>query len=145
MTLSPLLRPQRRRPTESSRSSYLPIQWHHPPQQHEFQIDRYTWISEQFQYNRDQHVAGNWRRLSSRVIHDVSISTPPKKTHLTTNFSSSWFTALFAGIRKFKARKATRKSHEVLRQTGFETTLPGRCGRSQSGAQSKKSPAWCGA
>ena len=30
------------------------------------------------------------------------------------------------------------KSHEVLRQTGFETTFRSRCRRSQSGAQSKK-------
>ncbi len=36
------------------------------------------------------------------------------------------------------ARNQVRKSHEVLRQKGFETTFPGCCGRSQSGAQSKK-------
>jgi hypothetical protein len=36
------------------------------------------------------------------------------------------------------ARNQARKSHEVLRQTGFETTFRGRCRRSQSGAQSKK-------
>ncbi len=36
------------------------------------------------------------------------------------------------------ARNQARKSHEVLRQMGFETTFTGRCRRSQSGAQSKK-------
>ena len=36
------------------------------------------------------------------------------------------------------ARNQVRKSHEVLRQTGFETTFRGRCRRSQSGAKSKK-------
>ena len=35
-------------------------------------------------------------------------------------------------------RSQVRKSHEVLRQTGFETPFQGRCPRSQSGAQSKK-------
>ena len=36
------------------------------------------------------------------------------------------------------ARNQVRKSHEVLRQAGFETSLPGQSHRPQSGAQSKK-------
>ena len=48
------------------------------------------------------------------------------------------FRACFAEIRKFTARNQVRKSHEVLRQTGFETPFPGCCHWSQSGAQSKK-------
>ena len=36
------------------------------------------------------------------------------------------------------ARNQVRKSHEVLRQTGFETAFRGQCHWRQSGAQSKK-------
>ncbi len=56
----------------------------------------------------------------------------------TTKFHSTWFKARFAETLKFTARNQVRKSHVVLRQTGFETPLPGQWRRSQSGAQSKK-------
>ena len=56
----------------------------------------------------------------------------------TTNSHSAWFKDSFTETRKFTAPNQVRKSHEVLRQTGFETTLPGQRRRPQSGAQSKK-------
>jgi hypothetical protein len=69
---------------------------------------------------------------------EIQVQRSCFKTYLTTKFHSAWFKACFAETCKFTARNQVRKSHEVLRQTGFETTLPGQLRRSQSGAQSKK-------
>ena len=89
--------------------------------------------------------------LSSSSHGALLIAAAIKKLHLvgllkvskskkpsTTKFHSTWFKARFAETCKFTARNQVRKSHEVLRQTGFETPLPGHWCRSQSGAQSKK-------
>ena len=68
--------------------------------------------------------------LTNRV--NVFIAGCPPKPHRTTNFRSSRFTALFAETRKPTPPYQARKSQEVLRQTGFETTFSGNCrGRSQ--------------
>ena len=54
------------------------------------------------------------------------------------DMAKSEIKACFVFTRKFTPRNQVGKSHEVLRQTGFETPFPGRCRGSQSGAQSKK-------
>ena len=69
---------------------------------------------------------------------EIQVQSSCFKTYLTTKFHSAWFKACFAETCKFTARNQVRKSHEVLRQTGFETTFPGQCHRPQSRAQSKK-------
>ena len=56
----------------------------------------------------------------------------------TTKFHSTRFTACFGETHHLMARNQVRKSHEVLRQTGFETAFRGQCLWWQSGAQSKK-------
>ena len=89
--------------------------------------------------------------LSSSSHGALLIAAAIKKLHLvgllkvskskkpsTTKFHSTWFKARFAETCKFTARNQVRKSHEVLRQTGFETAFRGQCQRRQSGAQSKK-------
>ena len=89
--------------------------------------------------------------LSSSSHGALLIAAAIKKLHLvgllkvskskkpsTTKFHSTWFKARFAETCKFTARNQVRKSHEVLRQTEFETPFPGQWCRLQSGAQSKK-------
>jgi hypothetical protein len=49
------------------------------------------------------------------------------------------FKAIFTEPRKLTDRNQIRESHDVLRQTGFETPLSGRCRGSQLGRRSKKS------